>query len=93
MPNIKIHFENLKIQAPNACKDIFLCYETITKGFKKTELTDFQNLPFVLQLGVFRHYFSENGLDLDFNNLSDSELAEQITNLIISHENVVKHYS
>lgn len=93
MPNLGLNIEHIKHQAPNAWLDIVSCYHKNTEGFEKNKDTSFENLPFLLQLGIFRQYFSENGIDIDFNNQTNEELLHAITHLIVDHENTVKHYS
>lgn len=89
MPKEILDIEFLKSQAPKAWLDIVLSYKRQTNNFE----IEFEKLPFVLQLGIFKIYFEENGTDIDFNNLNLNELLEEITQLIIKHENVVKHFS
>lgn len=93
MPNIGLNIEHIRHHAPNAWLDIVSCYHKNTEGFEKNQNLTFENLPFLLQIGIFKQYFSENGIDIDFNNLSNEELLDVITQLIIDHENTVKHYS
>ena len=93
MPSIALDIELLKAKAPNALQDIVFCYDKNTEGFEKNKNTIFEKLPFLLQLGILKLYFYENGIDIDFNNLTIEELRDEITELIISHENTVKHYS
>ncbi|MFN8436567.1 MAG: hypothetical protein U0V72_02920 [Cytophagales bacterium] len=91
MPNTELQIEIIKSEAPKAWLDIVECYKKNASELSK--VIELDKIPFILQLGIFKEYFSENGVDLDFNNFSVEELVEIVQKQILEHEQVVKHFS
>ncbi len=83
----------IKAEAPKAWLEfnefVYQNFNTFINSYQ----IDFEHIPFEFQVGVFKSYFDEQGMELDVSNLGNDELQKEIFSNFIIHEKVVSHYS
>ncbi len=90
---LKDQLTTIKAEAPSAWADFIDFKKKHFGDFIEKHQLDFETMPFEMQLGIFKMYFSENGVDYDTENLSLEELMIDLVLEFRNFENVVKHYS
>lgn len=80
-------------EAPKAWEEFMEFVSDNFQEFMNIHQLDFNSFPFEFQLGVFKAYFDDLGMELDVSNLSNEELKKEIFSNFIIHEKVVSHYS
>ena len=90
MENIKIDYTKLKTIAPVAWTDIEEYFTTNYPAFSTFKL---ETLPFDITIGIYLHYFIENGVEWDINNTDYQLLPETLVEVFENYEKVISHYS
>ncbi len=90
---VKDEIAVIKTDAPKAWADFSDFLEKHFGEFVKKHQLVFEDMPFEMQLGVYKMYFSENGVDFDTENLSLDELKQDLVVEFKNFENVVSHFS
>jgi hypothetical protein len=83
----------LKNNCPKAWKDFEDFYASEYSSNEFLRNTEFINLPFEMQIGVFIKYFTDNGIEIDLSNSDLSILPDNVVEAFKIHENVISHYS
>lgn len=91
MEDLKIDYSKLIAIAPNAWKDVEKYYQTNFASFSVNHTL--QSLPFDMSIGIYLHYFIENGVDWDVNNTDYQLLPDTLLDVFENYEKVISHYS
>ena len=78
---------------PDAWADLASFYDQIKQSLKGLPDYSIDQLPFEIQLGIYLKFFDENGVDIDLDNSTYSELPERVKEAFVLYDHLRRHSS